>query len=175
MKDRFEIANDLRTIARLLQVKGENRFKILAFGRAAGALDNLQGDFDAVIKTRRLKEIPGIGDALAALIDEIYHSGECFMLQRLREEMPPGAIELSQIPGLSLKKITALHDQLGVESVADLRAACEENLISKINGFGVKSQAALLAAIDKLESREKNFLLINHADEQAALLWGLSK
>jgi DNA polymerase (family X) len=167
MKDRFEIANDLRTIARLLQVKAENRFKTLAFGRAAAALENLQGDFDAMIKKQRLKEIPGIGDTLASLIQEIYDSGECFMLQRLREELPPGAIELSEIPGLSLKKITSLHDRLGVESIGDLKAACEENLVSKIKGFGAKSQAALLAAIDKFEAREKNFLLLNHADAQA--------
>src|SRR5262245_66079381 len=86
MKDRFEIAADLRTIARLLQIKGENRFKTLAFTRAAGALENLQGDLDALIKGQRLKEIPGIGNALASIIDEIYSSDECFMLERLRQE-----------------------------------------------------------------------------------------
>src|SRR5215510_5958746 len=168
MKDRFEIAAELRTIARLLQIKGENRFRTLAFSRAAAALENLQGDFEAVIKHRRLKEIPGIGDALAALIDEIHSSGECFMLQRLREELPPGTLEPSEVSGLSLKKIIALHDKLGIENVADLKAACAENLVGNVTGFGAKSQAALLAAIDKLESREKNFLLLNHADEQAA-------
>ena len=167
MKDRFEIANHLRTIARLLQIKGEIRFRTLAFSRAAGALENFQGDFDAMIKKQRLKEIPGIGDTLAALIQEIYHSGECLMLQRLREGLPPGAIELSEIPGLSLKKIAALHDQLGIESVGDLKSACEKNLVSEIKGFGAKSQAALLTAIDRFEAREKNFLLLNQADAQA--------
>src|SRR5262245_36338148 len=167
MKDRFEIAADLRTIARLLQIKGENRFKTLAFTRAAGSLDNLQGDFDALIKSQRLKEIPGIGNALASIIDEIYSSDECFMLERLRQELPPGAIELSEVPGLSLKKIAALHDKLGIENIADLKAACQENLVSNVKGFGAKSQAAVLAAIEKLENREENFLLLDHAVEQA--------
>jgi len=167
MQDRFAIANQLRTVARLLQIKGENRFKTLAFNRAAGALENLQGDFDAVVKNRRLKQIPGIGETLASLIEEIYSSGECSMLQRLRDELPPGAVELSEIPGLSLKKIAALHERLGIESVADLKAACEENLVGKIKGFGAKSEAALRAAIDKFERRDKDFLLLNHADEQA--------
>src|SRR4030095_11608338 len=122
MKDRFDIAADLRTIARLLEIKGENRFKTLAFIRGAAALESLQGDFDALIKHRRLKEIPGIGNALSLIIEEIYSTGECWMLQQLREEVPPGTIELSVIPGLSLKKIIALHDALRIESVADLKA-----------------------------------------------------
>lgn len=167
MKDRFDIAADLRTIARLLEIKGENRFKTLAFIRGAAALESLQGDFDALIKHRRLKEIPGIGNALSLIIEEIYSTGECWMLQQLREELPPGTIELSGVPGLSLKKIIALHDALRIENVADLKAACMEGLVSNVKGFGLKSQGTLLAGIEKLESRAKNFLFLNHAVAEA--------
>ncbi|HEX2930117.1 MAG TPA: DNA polymerase/3'-5' exonuclease PolX [Candidatus Binatia bacterium] len=167
MKDRFDIAADLRTIARLLEIKGENRFKTLAFIRGAAALESLQGDFDALIKHRRLKEIPGIGNALSLIIEEIYSTGECWMLQQLREELPPGTIELSGVPGLSLKKIIALHDALRIENVADLKAACMEGLVSNVKGFGLKSQGTLLAGIEKLESRAKNFLVLNHAVAEA--------
>lgn len=167
MKDRFDIAADLRTIARLLEVKGENRFRTLAFTRGAGALESLQGDLDALVKGQRLKEIPGIGNALSLIIEEIYSTGECWMLQQLHQELPPGAIELSEVPGLSLRKIIALHDSLRIESVADLKAACKEGLVSNVKGFGRKSQAMLLASIAKLENRDENFLLLNHAVEQA--------
>jgi len=167
MPNRFDIAATLRTIARLLEINGENRFKTLAYIRGAAALESLQGELDAVIKARRLKETPGIGNALASIIEEVHRTGECWMLLQLREQMPPGVIELSEVPGLSLKKIIALHDALQIDSVADLKAACREGLVSGVKGFGAKSQAKLLARIEKLEDRGKNFILLHHAVEQA--------
>lgn len=167
MTDRFDIAADLQEISRLLEIKGENPFKTQAYQRGARALENHPGDFDALVKTGRLKEIPGIGTALAAIIEEIYRTGECWMLQQLREGLPPGAIELSAIPGLSLKKIIALHDALRIESIADLKAACREGLVSKVKGFGLKSQAKLLSDIETLQTPKDGFLLLNHALEEA--------
>src|SRR5678815_15068 len=109
MKERFDIAADLRKIARLLEIKGENPFKTQAYERGANALENHPGDFDTLVKTGRLKEIPCIGTALAAIIEEIYRTGECWMLQQLRQELPRGTVELSEVPGLNLKKIIALN------------------------------------------------------------------
>ena len=165
MRERFDIAADLRTIARLLEIKGENPFKTQAYERGASAIENHQGNFDTLVKTDRLKEIPGIGTALAAIIEEIYHTGECWMLQQLREGLPPGVVELSAVPGLNLKKIIALHDALGIESIADLKAACQEGLVSKVKGFGLKSQAKLLSDIETLRTPRDGSLLLNHALE----------
>jgi DNA polymerase (family X) len=167
MRERFDIAADLRKIARLLEIKGENPFKTQAYERGASAIENYQGDFDVLVKTGRLKEIPGIGTALAAIIDEIYHTGECWMVQQLLEGMPPGVMELSTVPGLNLKKIIALHDTLGIESIADLKTACQEGLVSKVKGFGLKSQAKLLADIESLEIPKDGSLLLSHALETA--------
>jgi DNA polymerase (family 10) len=167
MRERFDIAADLRKIARLLEIKGENPFKAQAYERGANAIENHQGDFDALVKTGCLKEIPGIGTALAAVIEEIYHTGECWMLQQLLEEMPPGVIELSAVPGLNLKKLIALHDTLGIESIADLKTACQEGLVSKVNGFGLKSQAKLIADIESLQIPKDGSLLLSHALETA--------
>jgi DNA polymerase (family 10) len=167
MKERFDIAADLRKIARLLEIRGENPFKTQAYERGASAIENYQGDFDSLVKTGRLKEIPGIGTALAAIIEEIYHNGECWMLQQLLEGMPAGVIELSAVPGLNLKKITALHDRLNIESIADLKTACHEGLVSKVKGFGLKSQAKLLADIESLQIPKDGSLLLSHALETA--------
>ncbi|HEX7231952.1 MAG TPA: hypothetical protein VF452_16250 [Candidatus Binatia bacterium] len=119
MKDRFEIAAELRVIARLLTIKGENPFKVQAYERAARALETFQGDFDKLVKAGRLKEIAGVGNALSAIIEEIYRTGECWLLEQLRQELPAGAVELSEVPGLSLKKIIALSEALHIETVAD--------------------------------------------------------
>ena len=167
MRERFDIAADLRKIARLLEIKGENPFKTQAYQRGASAIENYQGDFDALVKTGRLKEIPGIGNALAALIEEIYSNGECWMVQQLLVGMPPGAMELSTVPGLNLKKIIALNDTLHIESIADLKTACQEGLVSKVKGFGLKSQAKLLSDIESLQIPKDGSLLLNHGLETA--------
>ena len=167
MGDRFEIAADLRAIANCLRIKGENPFKAQAYERGAAALESFEGDLDNLIKGRHLKEISGVGSALAAIIEEIYSTGECWLLQQLRDELPPGAIELSEVPGLSLKKIIALHDALTIASIADLKAACEDGQVSKVKGFGPKSQTKLLADIEKLEKPQDGFLLLNDALQQA--------
>ena len=167
MRERFDIAADLREIARLLEIKGENPFKTQAYERGARALENHPGDFDALVKTGRLKEISGIGTALAAIIEEIYRTGECWMLQQLREGLPPGVIELSAVPGLNLKKIITLQDALRIESITDLKAACQEGLVSKVKGFGLKSQAKLLSDIESLQTPKDGALLLHHALEAA--------
>ena len=170
MQDRFHVAAALREIGRLLEIKGENPFKTRAYERGARALENFDGDFDALVRSRRLTEIAGVGKALAALIDEIYQRGESAMLRQLQDEMPPGAIELSSIPGLSLKKISALHDALGTESVADLKTACERGLVEEVKGFGSKAQANILAAIEKNRTREERFLLDKALEEGERIL-----
>lgn len=104
MKERFEIAADLRAIANLLRIKDENPFKTQAYERGALALETLQNDLAALVKDRRLKEIAGIGSALAAIIEEIYLTDECWLLQQLRAELPPGAVELAEIPWAESQK-----------------------------------------------------------------------
>ena len=162
MQDRFYIAGQLRQIGRLLNVIGENPFKVRAYERAARALENLPGDFDTRVKERRLIEIDGIGKALAAVVEEIYHTGESALLQQLSAQLPPGAADLNEVPGLTLKKIVALHEQLGIESVDDLKTACEKGLVRGVKGFGQKAEANILAAIEKWQHRE-NRTLISHA------------
>src|ERR1051325_5616699 len=114
MQERFQIADQLREIGRLLEAKGENRFKAGAYERAARALETLDGDLDLLVLNRRLTEIPGVGAALASVIDELYRTGKSALLEQLRAALPPGVVELRLVPGLSLKKIIALHAALGI-------------------------------------------------------------
>ena len=170
MRDKFQIAALLREIGRLLTVKGDNPFKAQAYERGARALENLDGDLDALVKASRLTEIADIGTALASIIEEIYRTGECWMLQQLRDELPPGAVELSEVSGLSLKKIIALHDALGIESIQDLKTACQKGLVENVKGFGQKSEAKLLKDIEKLETHEERTLLHRAMEEAERIL-----
>jgi DNA polymerase (family 10) len=170
MQDRFHIAGALREIGRLLELKGENPFKARAYERGARALEQLQADLGTVVGNGQLTEIGGIGSALATVIEEIHRTGRSALLEQMREELPAGAVELSAVPGLNLKKIIALHDALKIASVADLKAACEQGRVGKIRGFGQKTEAKILASIEKLEKREERILLDRALEEAERLL-----
>jgi DNA polymerase (family 10) len=171
MQDRFYVAGQLREIGRLLKVIGDNPFKARAYERAARALESFSEDFDACVKSRRLTEIDGVGNSLAAVIEEIYRSGESSTLQQMRDAIPPGAVELNQIPGLTLKKIIALHEALAIKSVDQLRTACTKGVVRGVKGFGEKAEAKILAAIEQLNSFEARTLLV-HALADAEQLLG---
>jgi DNA polymerase (family 10) len=159
--DKFEIAQSLREIGTLLELKGENSFKVKAYHNGAEAIENLAEDLGQLVDKRQLTEIRGIGDALAAKIAELYLTGRCTVLENLRSELPPGVIELSQIPGLSTKKIQALHTALNISSIDELRHACMSGLVSSVPGFGKKTEKKILEGIESYENREERILLLD--------------
>jgi DNA polymerase (family 10) len=170
MQDRFLIAAALREIGRLLLVKGENQFRARAYERAAQALERLGGDLDLFIRERRLTQLSGIGAGLAAAIEELYRTGRSALLDELRQELPAGVLDLSQVPGLSLKKIVALHAALGIESLSELQEACEQGRVRKIKGFGDKTEAKILEAIERFGKRDERVLLPRAVEESERLL-----
>jgi DNA polymerase (family 10) len=168
--DRFYIAAALREIGRLLTVKGEYPFRARAYERAASTLERTDADLENLIKERRLTEISGIGAGLAGVIEELYQTGQSSSLERLRQELPPGAIELSNVRGLSLKKIVALHDALGIKSVLDLKAACEKGLLRNVKGFGAKTETKILHALNNFEKGDDQTLLPQALSESERLV-----
>jgi DNA polymerase (family 10) len=117
--DKFAIAAALQEIAALLELKGgTDRFKARAYQTGARVIAGMGEDLGAVIKAERLTSMRGIGDALASQIKQLYLSGESSVLRGLKKDFPPGIIELSGVPGLSIAKIATLHEALGITSVA---------------------------------------------------------
>src|SRR6266481_7500782 len=133
--DKFGIAAALQEIAALLELKGgKDRFKARAYQTGARVVAGMSEDLGAVIKADRLTSMRGIGDALASQIKQLYLTGESSVLRGLKKEFPPGIIELSEVPGLSISKIKTLHAVLGVTSVAELKTAAEAGKIKDIKG-----------------------------------------
>src|SRR5437763_1750589 len=95
--DRFVIASMLREVALLQSLKGENRFKVRAYERAAEALERFAGDLAALVEEQRLEEIEGVGKSIASVIEELFRQGCSRMLDKLREEVPRGIVELSKL------------------------------------------------------------------------------
>jgi DNA polymerase (family 10) len=160
----------LREIGQLLALHGANRFKVRAYERGARALEAFAGDLGRLVTRGRLTEIPGIGAGLAATIREIHREGRSELLDRLRAGLPPGVLELVQVPALTLPRITALHAGLGITGVADLRAACEAGRVRAIRGFGPRTEARILAGILALETRGAQALLHRATAEGERLL-----
>lgn len=159
--DKFEIANLLRETGVLLSVQGGNPFKAKAYLTGANALESLSEDIDTIIAENRLTTVPGIGPSLAAFIKELCEKGESKLLNSLREELPPGVIELSQVPGLTLKRIQTLNSELDITSIEQLEAACLAGNVRNIKGFGVKTETAILNGIKSYRENRAKIHLFN--------------
>jgi DNA polymerase (family 10) len=166
--DRFSVARALREIASLMQVEGANPFKVRAYERGARALEGMPEDLGTLVRESRLTSVPGIGSALASTIAELFQTGRSPQLDRLRERLPPGVVELSQV--LSLSKIGALHRALGTSSLADLETAARAGRIRGVKGFGDKTEQKILADIEALRTRGTETLLHEATREGEALL-----
>jgi DNA polymerase (family 10) len=156
---REDLAEVLEEIALLLELKGDNPFKIRAYRHGAQSVRNFDGDIVALARENQLEGIPGIGEALREKLHELASTGQLKFHQDLRAGFPAGLFELFEVQGLGPKKIKALHEALGVSSIADLKAACNSNQVADLPDFGAKSQAKILEAITHRESFAETFLL----------------
>jgi DNA polymerase (family 10) len=141
------IADTLAAIAQLLDLKGENPFKVRAYQTAARAVEMYPGDLEEAARTETLGEIEGIGKALTGKITELVTAGRLEYYEKLRAEFPETIFELFEISGLGAKKIKALYEQLGVASAAQLAEACQDERVAKLPGFGEKTARNLAAAV----------------------------
>jgi DNA polymerase (family X) len=146
------IAQALSEMGTLLEVRGENPFRCRAYHNAAQALRGLPADLSEMIADGSLAEVPGIGETMLSKIVQLATTGHLPSYEDLRRATPPGLVALLRIPGLGPKKIKALHDELKIESLADLRAAGEAGKIAAVKGFGAKTEAKILEGIEFIET-----------------------
>src|SRR5207248_6024417 len=143
-----EIASHLREIGLRMELQGGNPYRAKAYRRAADNLALTTVPIDQLIAENRLTEIPGIGDALAAVITGLYETGQHARLDAMREEAPPGVLEMLRIPGLRADRIRKLHTTLGIRSVEELEHAAKTDRLKEAKGFGPAFQAKVLQGIE---------------------------
>jgi len=159
MADKIAVARALRELGMLLDVKGENPFKVRAYENGARTLEELPGNIDEVIAAGTLTDLPGIGEALAKKIEELAQTGRLELLDRVRAELPAGVGEMLRIPDLGPKKVAALLAALGVGSVLELEAACQDGRVRQVKGFGEKTEKKILEGIHRLRTASTRVLL----------------
>lgn len=153
-----DIVDVLESIAVLLELKGENPFKIRAYSTGARALETMEADLGELIDSGKLGEVKGVGSALIEKIESLHRTGELEYYNKLRASVEPGLIEMLDIPGLGGKKVKKLHDALGVDTIDALKAACEAGEVAALKGFGAKSEEKILKGIENRAAYAKRHL-----------------
>tara|TARA_A100001015_G_scaffold164672_1_gene183087 strand:- start:1655 stop:3388 length:1734 start_codon:yes stop_codon:yes gene_type:complete len=150
--DKKDIIEVLERIGTMMEIKGENPFKIRAYSAGARTLQTMEEDLGEVIEEGRLGDIPGIGKALTEKIETLYSTGELEFYHKLVASVPSGLMDLLDIPGLGGKKIKVLHEQLEVDSIESLTVACQEGRVAELKGFGKKTEEKILSGIKNREA-----------------------
>lgn len=152
-----------------MELMGENHFKVSAFRKAANTLEL---DPRSLQEMDNVLSLKGIGKGTGAVIQDLMEKGESDLLQELEEVVPAGLVPMLKIPGLGGKRIAKLHDALGIDSIEALKEACEAERVSTLPGFGKKTEANFLAAIETLKTRSDRFPIWK-VEESVALIEGV--
>src|SRR2546426_5223576 len=168
-----EIAAVLEEIAFLLELKGENPFKVKAYSTGARVIESLPEEPAVLVQKGLLRNVKGIGQTLEGTVTELVTTGRSTLHQELLAAFPASLLEMAAIPGLGPKKIKAIYDQLGISSVGELEYACIENRLVGLPGFGQKTQEKILAGIRQYKRRQGFHLYANVIEEAESILTAL--
>jgi DNA polymerase (family 10) len=150
-----EIAEIFDHMSRVLAFKGKNRFRALAYERAAGSLRGLDQDVTGLAREKKLEEIPGVGHDLSEMIEEYISTGHIRRCEREMRAVPDELIEMMDIPGLGPKTLALLHEKFRIKNVDDLRRLIEKGSLRKLRGFGDKKIENLRRGIELYQSSKQ--------------------
>ena len=165
-----DVADLFELLASLSELDGAIVHKVIAYRRAADQFRTTAESVDRLAEEGRLTELPGVGATIAAKVDEIRATGTMQALEKLREKYPDGLVEMMAVPGVGPKTAKRLHAELGIESPAALRAACEAGSLRELKGLGAKKETQILEALQAGGGPRKRVILLDHALERAEAL-----
>lgn len=154
-----EVAQLLERIANLLEVKGENPFRVRAYREAARHIESMAEDIAKRHEEGRLREIPGVGESLAAKIEEYLRSGRLGYYEELKEQVAPGLSELLDVPGLGPRRAQMIHGQLGIATLAELESAAALHKLRTVPGIREKTEEKILREVRRVQQRTRRMLL----------------
>lgn len=145
-----EIADMLNEVADLLDIKGENQFRIRSYRNAARTVTGMSESLDKMVRQDdSIKDLPGIGDSIAKKIREIVESGQLSQLDKLKNEIPASVAEIMKLEQMGPQRTKVLHEALNIESINDLKKAAREGKIKEVKGFGKKTSDKILKEIEE--------------------------
>ena len=154
-----QLARIFHEIGDMLEVKGELVYKTVAYHKAADAIAHCPVEVAPAYVAGQPPRIPGVGEAIAKKIEELARTGRLEFYERLSEEVPPSLVALLEVPGVGPRTVKLLHDELGVETLEDLRHAAEAGALRSLRGMSEKTEQQILAGIAALEGRVERMRL----------------
>ncbi|MCX7871689.1 MAG: DNA polymerase/3'-5' exonuclease PolX [Verrucomicrobiae bacterium] len=145
--EKEQVAEILKEIGVLLELKGENPFKTRAYTNAARAIETTTEPLEKLVQENRLGELKGVGESIQKKIVELVTSGKLPYYDELKSSLPPGLLDMLQIPGLGPKKVKALYEKLNITTIEQLEEACKQGTVATLDGFGDKTQEKILEGI----------------------------
>lgn len=145
-----EVVETFNKVADMLAIRGDQIHRILAYRKAAESIETLGRDVNVVFSEGKLTDIPGIGDTLAAKIEEMLTTGRLEFYEKLAKEIPPSLVEMLRVEGIGPKRVKQIHDILKITTIDELAAAAKEGKLRDLPGMGAKSEAKILAGIEAL-------------------------
>ncbi len=170
-----EIAGLLYNISELLEIRGENPFKIRAYVKAARAIEGMSEDIEKVAMENRLEEIPGVGEAIATKLEEYLATGKLEYYEELKKQVPSGLHELLRIPGIGPKTLKFLHEELGIKSIEELEKAAKAHRLRRLSHFGETKEENILKAIERYRQRSTRIPLGTALPLAREIVEGLKK
>ena len=159
-----EIADAFEELASLYELDGAVVYRVVAYRNAAKAIREAGVSVAEMAREGRVEELAGVGRTIAEKIDALLEGGSIPSADKLKARIPSGLIEITRIPGLGPKRARLLHQELGVESLDDLRAAAEQGRLKDVAGFGQKAEENVLAALAAgADGRPKPRVLLSRA------------
>jgi DNA polymerase (family 10) len=153
--DKDQIAKIFEEIAVLLELHGENPFRIRAYRNAAHTLLNVDENLEDLIAKQKLTALEGIGKDLASKIETLVKKGRLPFYEKLKRSIPTGLLEMMQVHGLGSKKIKAIYEKLKIKSIPELKKACLNGKLCKLAGFGPKTEKNILDSLEHMETYSK--------------------
>jgi DNA polymerase (family 10) len=151
-----DVATILHEMGTLFELKGENRFKCIAFHNAANTIGALTQDLSSLIAEGKLTAVKGVGKSIATDITELVTTGKLKVYDELKKSFPPGILDLLRIQGMGPKKVKMLWEKLGIGNLQQLKEACEQHKLATLEGFGAKTEENILnglAMLDKVADK----------------------
>jgi DNA polymerase (family 10) len=164
--DRTGVVRVLDQVASLLELKGENPFRVRAFRTAARTISSGTGDLTAALDDGSLAAARGIGPAILQIVTDLVRHDRSRVFEELRDEVPPVLLEMLAISGLGVAKVRLIHEQLGIDTLTELEDAARDGRLAKLPGFGSRSAENVLRGLAFLR-RQNSTLLVHHAAREA--------
>lgn len=149
-----QVAEALFGISKLLELEGDDAYRIRAYRKAAQSVESLEGDVNEYYREGRLRDIPGVGESIAGTIAEILDTGQSRMYESLKKDVPPELYEVVEVPGIGRKTALKVYRALGARTVDDFRKAAKSHQIRKVRGMGDRMEQKILESVDRYQKMQ---------------------